>query len=320
MLNAQELDSGFVSALRRSWDERAIWPGCKDLYTRGTSPDCYGQCLVGTLHAWSFHGGEEKGFHLIPGVAYGPGLPETGVWHFQLGKALGGKIIPIDLTWHQFRPGVRFVPAPAENNSADFAMIMRGSLMKDASLVPRAAIIAENLDKNGIKSEHPRAIVSAAQKYFLRRIVEAKQSSAISLYEPESKDWDRVGDALSDFTDKRGASNWNPLSFAFRAGAEETGRPIAEAIATINQGEAELNLLFVEESQRGKRVGKAFVEEFEKIAKVMGSVSAIVKTPSWQGEGYYTRLGYQEFGRYPIHPNAENKPQFNIFYYKDLRT
>lgn len=321
MLNAHLLEPRFAKALGESWDERAIWPGCKDGFQANTSPSCYGQCLVGTLVTWIAHGGPDKGWSLVPGIAYGQDLPEKGVWHFQLAKSgPDTSSTPVDVTWQQFSKDVSFTAATASHHFHDFSRIMSGSLMEDASLVSRIKIISENLTRHGISLPlAPRAIAAAAQKHFIDQVIQSHRHAAIALYEPGSDDWERIGNKLSDFTDTQKAPAWNPLFIAFRIAAHETGKPVAEAIMTINQGEAELNLLHVDEADRRQGLGRQLVSEFEKIARATGNLSAIIRTPSWQGQGYYEQLGYQQIATWPLHPDAQGRPRNSLVYYKDLR-
>lgn len=174
MLNPQELNPGFVQALEQSWDERAIWPGCKSDYVPGTSPVCHGQCLAATLNAWLAHGGPDKGYHLIPGIAYGPGLPEQGVWHFQLAKMQpDGSRLPVDVTWHQFQEGCTFKPATFDSNPALFRTIMAGSLLKDDTLVGRVGVISDNLARHGFTPQKtPQEMVEFARRYFQQVIAQ----------------------------------------------------------------------------------------------------------------------------------------------------
>lgn len=166
MINPQELDPHFLKALEQSWDERAIWPGCKDAQGKDTGPACYGQCLVGVLNAWVAHGGEKSGYHLVTGITYGPGLPEHGVWHFQLAKILpDSQPIPIDVTWHQFQEGCKFVAAVP--GSDHFNMIMQGSLLDDSSLKERVGIISANLALHGFEQKMTsQEIVDYAKGYY----------------------------------------------------------------------------------------------------------------------------------------------------------
>jgi GNAT superfamily N-acetyltransferase len=335
MLNAQELNSKFVAALETSWDERAMWRPGKHTYIRGVSPKCSLQCLVGTLNAWIAHGGPEKGFHLVPGIAYGPGLTDKGIWHFQLLKSIaGGKPIAVDLTWHQFAEGTVFRPATTKNDPDLFRLIMIGSLMQDASLVERVKVISDNLARNGIRRKmSAHAIVAKAQEYFLQQILAANQkehldkifsgrpknNTYVTTAITTSDDWGEIGGALTAFTDSKQSPTYNPLSVTFRLAAYETNDTLARAVATFNQGEAELNLTFVKHRRRGRGYGKRLVKEFELLALQLGAISAIIKTPTCQGVGFYEQNGYEERMRIPIHPNAKDEPQFNVWYYKDLR-
>ncbi|MCD8562510.1 MAG: hypothetical protein LRY54_00185 [Alphaproteobacteria bacterium] len=142
MLNARLLKAEFVKALAASWDDRAIWPGCRDGYRPGISHPSYGQCLVGTLLAWQAHGGAEQGFDIVPGILKGRNMPPEGVWHFQLRKITAdGTALPVDVSWDQVVEG-SFTSA---EDSVLFHRIVEASLIEDKTLVSRLAIIQNNL-------------------------------------------------------------------------------------------------------------------------------------------------------------------------------
>lgn len=319
MLNAEELDHAFVAALEKSWDERAIWPGCKDGYVPGVSADCYGQCLVGTLNAWVEHGGPANGYDLVPGIAHGPGLPENGVWHFQLEKTLpDGTRTPIDVTWHQFQEGVTFRPALPGDDLAGYIEIMRGSLMEDASLASRTGVILDNLRKNGVEDsgETGHSIAAFAQEYFFDTLIRHKYM-ATDIRPEDARD---AGETLARLCDLRGKPLSNPLTAPFLLAAEETGKPpAAYAVVTYNQGVAELDLPFVEESAEGETRRRRMVEKFENLARDLGAVSAIVKAPAGEDADGFEHSGYEERFRYPMQPDANNNSQSKAIYYKDLR-
>jgi hypothetical protein len=188
MINAQELDPGFVTAIKKSWDERAIWPGCFDKYVRGVSADCFGQGLVSSLHAWLFHGGPEKGFHLVPGTAYGLGLPDEGLWHFWINKVLpDARKIPIYLASDQFHKGTTFKPA---SDPEDYSLIMCRSLFEDPTLLRRVSIISDNLARNGVAPAlDPHDLVAFAKEYFGQRRTSTAQNTTNQLISFVNDNW-----------------------------------------------------------------------------------------------------------------------------------
>ncbi|MFA7277185.1 MAG: hypothetical protein WC043_10340 [Pseudobdellovibrionaceae bacterium] len=151
MIGARNLNTKFITALKNSWDEAAIWPGCKKDYRATISHPSFGQCLVGTLAAWEAHGGTEKRFTLCPGTAFGPLLPPEGVWHFRLKKDTGRKLpLVMDLTWDQFENRAIFIPALTASEPELYTKILRSSLIEDESLPTRLDVIFTNLARHGI--------------------------------------------------------------------------------------------------------------------------------------------------------------------------
>ncbi len=130
-------------------------------------------------------------------------------------------------------------------------------------------------------------------------------------------DFERVGGKLSAQTREKGAPDYNPLSRHFMAVAED-GKLVGQAILTHNWGKGELELMFVEPEERGKGVGTALMSAVEDFARVNGLACIRLNTPSWQGEGFYERVGYEELCRVPMNAEIDGKKQFEITYAKTL--
>jgi GNAT superfamily N-acetyltransferase len=58
-----------------------------------------------------------------------------------------------------------------------------------------------------------------------------------------------------------------------------------------------VELLFVDESQRGKGVGSALLSEAERVARELGAKNAAVETFEWQAPSFYAKHGYVEAAR-----------------------
>ena len=63
-----------------------------------------------------------------------------------------------------------------------------------------------------------------------------------------------------------------------------------------------IELLFVPEALRGRRLGMRLIERAEEAAREGGCIGAWLDTFSFQARGFYERLGYTLAGEIPDHP------------------
>lgn len=138
-------------------------------------------------------------------------------------------------------------------------------------------------------------------------------------FTPEDEDYARVSGGLDEYTAGKKAPAYSPVSFAFKAVADN-GHVIGELIAKNTWGRVEVELLHVEPEQRGKGTGRALMSAAEEFAKASGAVSVMLRTPTWQGAGFYDgALGYEEVAKLPLDAEIDSTPQYEHTYYKDLR-
>lgn len=130
-------------------------------------------------------------------------------------------------------------------------------------------------------------------------------------------DWQRAGDKLSQYTKSRHAPRYAPLSFLFQERAGKAGVR-GEAVITQNWGKIDIDLLFVEEHHRRKGIGKALISAIIKFGYMHGVRSLRASTPTWQGEGFYEKVGFTEMGRIPLSNDDFGMPHSEITYVKVL--
>lgn len=65
--------------------------------------------------------------------------------------------------------------------------------------------------------------------------------------------------------------------------------------------------LFVKKSQRGTGLGQQLMEQVESYARNVNAVGIWLWTQSWQAEGFYKKVGYSEFSRFPDFPKGHER-------------
>jgi GNAT superfamily N-acetyltransferase len=119
-------------------------------------------------------------------------------------------------------------------------------------------------------------------------------------------------------TRERGAPEYAPLTVAFAAAVD--GRPVGDLLATLLWGRLTVNLLEVEKSERGRKIGTKLMQAAEDFARAHGAVGVDLDTPAWQGEGFYETLGYEELGRLRLGTagHFDGAPKDKIIYHKEF--
>jgi ribosomal protein S18 acetylase RimI-like enzyme len=71
--------------------------------------------------------------------------------------------------------------------------------------------------------------------------------------------------------------------------------------------------LWVDESQRGKGLGKTLMQQAEDYASSKQIIGLWLWTQSWQAADFYSRLGYQEFTRFEDFPRGHSRLGFRKY-------
>ncbi|GKY86908.1 GNAT family N-acetyltransferase [Sinisalibacter aestuarii] len=100
------------------------------------------------------------------------------------------------------------------------------------------------------------------------------------------------------------------LSFTADDGAALVGG----LIARITQGWMYIELLGVSDAARGKGWGRQLMRAAEAEARARGLTGIWLDTYTFQAPGFYTALGFEEFGRIEDYPEGEAR----IFFRKRL--
>jgi len=82
----------------------------------------------------------------------------------------------------------------------------------------------------------------------------------------------------------------------------ECGKYIAGAYGKRIFTIININFLWVSESHRSQGLGKALIQQIEIEAKSNGIENICVETYTFQAVGFYSKLGFQEVGRYTDYP------------------
>ncbi|MDP2671298.1 MAG: GNAT family N-acetyltransferase [bacterium] len=96
--------------------------------------------------------------------------------------------------------------------------------------------------------------------------------------------------------------------------AEENGEIAGSLKMKIEAGVADLQVVIVAEGKRGKGVGRALMEEAEKIAKEEGCHNIdLVTGKHWSAVKFYQSLGYKLTAQIPYYYNKKDFVEFNKY-------
>ncbi len=115
-----------------------------------------------------------------------------------------------------------------------------------------------------------------------------------------------IDDGLADFNAAQaGYRDWRPLAVLVQD--PEDGRTIGGLLGRTSLGLFFLDLLYLPDELRSRRLGSTLMRIAEEEAVQRGCGAAFVLTISFQAPGFYRRHGYEEFGRIDCEPPGTSR-------------
>ncbi|MCZ8184318.1 MAG: GNAT family N-acetyltransferase [Beijerinckiaceae bacterium] len=90
-----------------------------------------------------------------------------------------------------------------------------------------------------------------------------------------------------------------PLALSVR---DENGKIVGGLIGELRLDYLYIDLLWIDESQRGEGAGKRLIDLAEAEARLFGATHMHLSTWSFQAPDFYRAMGFREFGRMTDHP------------------
>lgn len=134
----------------------------------------------------------------------------------------------------------------------------------------------------------------------------------ITVGRPKPKDYKALSDGMLSYHAKQGHQRTSEIINIFLKDASK--KVYGGIIVTVLWNGMEINSLWVEESLRGKGLGKKLISAAEKEGRKRGCSIIYTNTFTWQAPHFYEKLGYKPYGK------LDNFPPGNslTYYYKNL--
>lgn len=112
-----------------------------------------------------------------------------------------------------------------------------------------------------------------------------------------------LGRRLREFN-YRHVGEYPPMQYVHLNARAEDGRVVGGIRAFIFLYWLRIDVLFVDEDQRGQGIGARLLTEAERIASELGAKNAALETFEWQAPKFYAKHGYIEAARIPEYANG----------------
>ena len=121
--------------------------------------------------------------------------------------------------------------------------------------------------------------------------------------EPQTQTRSAILEGLIDHNHRMTEGRFGPpKNIALALKDPETGVTVGGLTARIGYSRMFVELLFVPEHLRGRRLGEQLMLEAERVAREHGCTGIWLDTFSFQAPGFYKKLGYTEFGTLADYP------------------
>lgn len=117
----------------------------------------------------------------------------------------------------------------------------------------------------------------------------------IELVDPDATAYAALSSRFDAHNAARSTWDWKSFCQVVRVG----DRIVAGGRGIVNMGALEIRGLWVDDELRGRGIGAALMAAIEGEARLRGATRAMLYTFSFQAEGFYARMGYREFSRFP---------------------
>jgi GNAT superfamily N-acetyltransferase len=126
------------------------------------------------------------------------------------------------------------------------------------------------------------------------------------------KEQNVVQSGFDDHSNKSSAPAYEKKELCW-LGHNDHGSVVAVLTAELLWDWLYIDELWVDESLRGQGFGRQLMDEVEKFAYAEKVSGIWLWTQSWQAEGFYRNLEYQEFVRFPNFPQGHSRIGFRKF-------
>jgi GNAT superfamily N-acetyltransferase len=99
----------------------------------------------------------------------------------------------------------------------------------------------------------------------------------------------------------------SPRNIALSLREESTGKVLGGLTARIGYSRMFIELLFIPEELRGAGMGRKLTQKAEDVAREAGCLGIWLDTFSFQAPGFYSKLGYSEFGVIADYPPGHTR-------------
>ena len=122
---------------------------------------------------------------------------------------------------------------------------------------------------------------------------------------PEEAAWGIIGQGVHEYNLKQaGEMDFHRICYVLQS---PEGQVLGGVIGELYWDWFYLDLMWIQEDQRGKGYGKQLLSAIEEDAKKKGAKHVFLDTFSFQAPGFYQKYGYQVFGELPDFPPGNQR-------------